>query len=67
MSSCQVLSLPPVVAPTKVLIVPLSAKEEFDPLIREVCTSFNLVRHGQFSLFGDSVEAAQGGDLLTGG
>lgn len=33
----QVLSLPPVVAPTKVLIVPLSAKEEFDPLVREVC------------------------------
>jgi glycyl-tRNA synthetase len=26
------------VAPTKVLIVPLSAKEEFDPLIQEVCT-----------------------------
>ena len=25
------------VAPTKVLIVPLSAKEEFDPLIKEVC------------------------------
>ncbi len=37
------LSLPPVVAPTKVLIVPISAKEEFDPLIQEVCTSFNLV------------------------
>lgn len=37
----QVLSLPPVVAPTKVLIVPLSAKEEFDPLIQEVCTSFS--------------------------
>jgi glycyl-tRNA synthetase (class II) len=67
MSPCQVLSLPPVVAPTKVLIVPLSAKEEFDPLIREVCTSFSLVRHERFSLFGDSVEAAQGGDLLTGG
>jgi len=29
--------LPPSVAPTKVLIVPLSAKEEFDPLVREVC------------------------------
>jgi hypothetical protein len=26
------------VAPTKVLIVPLSAKEEFDLLIQEVCT-----------------------------
>ena len=29
--------MPPLVAPTKVLIVPLSAKEEFDPLVREVC------------------------------
>ena len=36
-TSFQVLSLPPVVAPTKVLIVPLSAKEEFVPLVREVC------------------------------
>lgn len=36
-SSAQVLSLPPLVAPTKVLIVPLSAKEEFDPLVAEVC------------------------------
>jgi glycyl-tRNA synthetase (class II) len=67
MSPCQVLSLPPLVAPTKVLIVPLSAKEEFDPLIQEVCTSFSLVRHERFSQFGNSVEAAQGGDLLTGG
>lgn len=33
----QVLSLPAVVAPTKVLIVPLSAREEFDPLVQEVC------------------------------
>ena len=33
----QVLSLPPLIAPTKVLIVPLSAREEFDPLVREVC------------------------------
>lgn len=33
----QVLSLPPLVAPTKVLIVPLSAKEEFNPLVQEVC------------------------------
>ena|ERR1700722_8572004 len=38
----QVLSLPPIVAPTKVLIVPLSAREEFDPLVREVCASFML-------------------------
>ncbi|PPQ90157.1 hypothetical protein CVT25_012468 [Psilocybe cyanescens] len=34
-----VLSLPPLVAPTKVLIVPLSAREEFDPLVKEVCAS----------------------------
>ncbi|KAJ7080618.1 hypothetical protein B0H15DRAFT_787055 [Mycena belliarum] len=31
-----VLSLPTVVAPTKVLIVPLSARAEFEPLVREV-------------------------------
>ncbi|KAJ7620987.1 hypothetical protein FB45DRAFT_928051 [Roridomyces roridus] len=31
-----VLSLPAVVAPTKVLIVPLSARAEFDPLVKEV-------------------------------
>lgn len=37
------LSLPPVVAPTKVLIVPLSAKEEFDPLVLEVCACLCLV------------------------
>jgi glycyl-tRNA synthetase (class II) len=35
----QVLSLPSLVAPTKVLIVPLSAKEEFDPLVQEICES----------------------------
>ncbi|KAL0959284.1 hypothetical protein HGRIS_014552 [Hohenbuehelia grisea] len=34
-----VLSLPPLVAPTKVLIVPLSAREEFTPLVQEVCKS----------------------------
>lgn len=33
------LSLPALVAPTKVLIVPLSAKDEFDPLIEQVCVS----------------------------
>ncbi|EIM83849.1 glycyl-tRNA synthetase [Stereum hirsutum FP-91666 SS1] len=47
-----VLSLPPVVAPTKVLIVPLSAKEEFDPLIREV--SSKLRKAGVFSRVDDS-------------
>ena len=35
--SPQVLSLAPNVAPTKVLVVPLSAKDEFDPLVAEVC------------------------------
>ncbi|KAI6029454.1 hypothetical protein BKA83DRAFT_14677 [Pisolithus microcarpus] len=47
-----VLSLPPLVAPTKVLIVPLSAKEEFDPLIEEVSTK--LRRGGIFSRVDDS-------------
>ncbi|KAE9390572.1 class II aaRS and biotin synthetase [Gymnopus androsaceus JB14] len=47
-----VLSLPPVVAPTKVLIVPLSAKEEFEPLVKEV--SSKLRRAGIFSRVDDS-------------
>ncbi|KAI5988082.1 hypothetical protein EDD15DRAFT_2291018 [Pisolithus albus] len=47
-----VLSLPALVAPTKVLIVPLSAKEEFDPLIEEVSTK--LRRGGIFSRVDDS-------------
>lgn len=34
-----VLSLPPAVAPIKVLIVPLSANEAFRPLIRDICGS----------------------------
>ncbi|KAJ3477356.1 hypothetical protein NLI96_g10514 [Meripilus lineatus] len=47
-----VLSLPAVVAPTKVLIVPLSAKEEFDPLVQEV--SSKLRKAGVFSRVDDS-------------
>ncbi|KAI8986878.1 glycyl-tRNA synthetase [Trametes punicea] len=47
-----VLSLPAVVAPTKVLIVPLSAKSEFDPLVREV--SMKLRKAGIFSRVDDS-------------
>jgi len=47
-----VLSLPPVVAPTKVLIVPLSAKEEFEPLVQEVSTK--LRKAGIFSRVDDS-------------
>jgi len=47
-----VLSLPPVVAPTKVLIVPLSAREEFDPLVQEVSTK--LRKAGVFSRVDDS-------------
>ncbi|KAF5364983.1 hypothetical protein D9758_008137 [Tetrapyrgos nigripes] len=47
-----VLSLPPLVAPTKVLIVPLSAKEEFDPLVQEI--SSKLRRAGIFSRVDDS-------------
>ncbi|KAF9648329.1 glycyl-tRNA synthetase [Thelephora ganbajun] len=47
-----VLSLPSLVAPTKVLIVPLSAKEEFDPLIREVSSKFR--KAGIFARVDDS-------------
>ncbi|KAF9450846.1 glycine-tRNA ligase [Macrolepiota fuliginosa MF-IS2] len=47
-----VLSIPPVVAPTKVLIVPLSARIEFDPLVQEVSTK--LRRAGVFSRVDDS-------------
>ncbi|KAA1472692.1 glycyl-tRNA synthetase [Dentipellis sp. KUC8613] len=47
-----VLSLPPVVAPTKVLIVPLSAKDEFDPLVQEV--SAKLRKAGVFARVDDS-------------
>ncbi|KAF9004541.1 hypothetical protein BDQ17DRAFT_1354171 [Cyathus striatus] len=47
-----VLSIPPLVAPTKVLIVPLSAREEFDPLVKEV--SSKLRRAGVFSRVDDS-------------
>ncbi|PPQ99413.1 hypothetical protein CVT24_005400 [Panaeolus cyanescens] len=47
-----VLSLPPLVAPTKVLIVPLSAREEFDPLVKEV--SSKLRKAGIFSRVDDS-------------
>jgi len=48
----QVLSLPPLVAPTKVLIVPLSAKDEFNPLIEEVSSKFR--EAGIFSRVDDS-------------
>ena len=34
-----VLSLPPVVAPVKCLIVPLSSHESFRPLIQQICES----------------------------
>lgn len=47
-----VLSLPPLVAPTKVLIVPLSAREEFDPLVREITSK--LRKAGVFSRVDDS-------------
>ncbi|KAF8650731.1 hypothetical protein AX16_005104 [Volvariella volvacea WC 439] len=47
-----VLSLPPLVAPTKVLIVPLSARPEFAPLVRDV--SSKLRRAGVFSRVDDS-------------
>ncbi|KAG7441412.1 glycine-tRNA ligase [Guyanagaster necrorhizus] len=47
-----VLSLPAVVAPTKVLIVPLSSREEFDPIVSEI--SAKLRRAGVFSRVDDS-------------
>ncbi|KAF8511031.1 glycine-tRNA ligase [Gautieria morchelliformis] len=47
-----VLSLPILVAPIKVLIVPLSAKEELQPLVQEV--SAKLRREGVFSRVDDS-------------
>ncbi|EIN05586.1 glycyl-tRNA synthetase [Punctularia strigosozonata HHB-11173 SS5] len=47
-----VLSLPALVAPTKVLIVPLSAKEEFVPLVREVHSKLRAA--GVFSRVDDS-------------
>ncbi|GLB44641.1 putative anticodon binding domain containing protein [Lyophyllum shimeji] len=47
-----VLSLPPVVAPTKVLIVPLSARDEFAPIVAEV--SSKLRKAGVFSRVDDS-------------
>ncbi|KAH6909998.1 glycine-tRNA ligase [Coprinopsis sp. MPI-PUGE-AT-0042] len=47
-----VLSLPPVVAPTKVLIVPLSARDEFDPLVQEITAK--LRKGGVFSRVDDS-------------
>ncbi|TFK23301.1 glycine-tRNA ligase [Coprinopsis marcescibilis] len=47
-----VLSLPPLVAPTKVLIVPLSAREEFDPIVAEITAK--LRRAGVFSRIDDS-------------
>lgn len=33
---CQVLSFPPSISPTKVLIVPLSKNEEFSPIARKL-------------------------------
>jgi len=47
-----VLSLPILVAPIKVLIVPLSSKEELQPLVQEV--SARLRREGVFSRVDDS-------------
>lgn len=35
----QVLSLPPVIAHTKVLVIPLGAREEFVPFVQEICAS----------------------------
>ncbi|KAJ7595690.1 hypothetical protein C8J56DRAFT_1001720 [Mycena floridula] len=47
-----VLSLPALVAPTKVLIVPLSGREEFVPLVEEISSKFR--KAGVFSRVDDS-------------
>lgn len=47
-----VLSLPSLVAPTKVLVVPLSAKDEFSPVVQEI--SSKLRKAGVFSRIDDS-------------
>ncbi|KAL9110166.1 MAG: hypothetical protein Q9227_005226 [Pyrenula ochraceoflavens] len=47
-----VLSFPPVIAPTKVLLVPLSAKSEFKPLIADLTKT--LRRHGLSTRVDDS-------------
>ncbi|KAF9261131.1 glycyl-tRNA synthetase [Marasmius fiardii PR-910] len=47
-----VLSLPALVSPTKVLIVPISARKEFEPLVNEI--SAKLRRAGVFSRVDDS-------------
>ena len=69
-SSTQVLSLPPLVAPTKVLIVPLSAKEEFDPLVAEVCAYRSCAIHPFPPAYPDpfpSRQVPQSGHLLPRG
>jgi len=48
----QVLSFPPAVAPTKVLLVPLSNHESFDPLVKKLSTT--LRREGISSRVDDS-------------
>jgi len=47
-----VLSLPTLVAPTKVLVCPLSAKDEFDPIVQDI--SAKLRKAGVFSRVDDS-------------
>ena len=47
-----VLSFPPIVAPTKVLVVPLSNNEQFDPIAREITSK--LRRSGISSKVDDS-------------
>jgi glycyl-tRNA synthetase (class II) len=63
----QVLSLPAMVAPTKVLIVPLSAREEFSPLVKEVCASDHDVRYDFLIHMSGSVEVATSWCVLACG
>lgn len=39
-SVLQYLALPPVIAPIKCSVLPLSGKPEFAPFVRQLCTYF---------------------------
>ncbi|KAG6806426.1 hypothetical protein H0H92_011400, partial [Tricholoma furcatifolium] len=51
LGASTVLSLPPIVAPTKAFIVPLSSRDEFAPIVQEV--SLKLRKAGVFSRVDD--------------
>ncbi|KAI9209444.1 uncharacterized protein BJ171DRAFT_487007 [Polychytrium aggregatum] len=51
----HVLSFPPVIAPTKALVLPISKNEEFVPFLKDIVSS--LRRHGVSSKVDDSARA----------